>query len=109
MRGQRRYLKIDVQEDTDDDGEDAEGGDTFCTELEPAEIIVGGSDHFASHWKRGVSSVYRRLSSWSLPNPRRENLFTLNESRLDFLMASPPPSPAKFDDVSFDDVVDDVV
>jgi len=95
IRRQKRYLTID---DDDDDEYDN------LPVPEPAEIVGGGSEYFVSHLKGGMSSVYKKMSSWSLPKPRHVNLFTLNEEDLDFIIPSPPHSP-----VNFDDVVDNLV
>lgn len=117
VRQQKGYLKTD-----EDDGYD---DSVPLPELSAAEIIGGGgggSEYFVSSLKSGVSSMYRKMSSWSLPKQRRVNLFTLNEDEFDFLMPSPPLSPGSpgsrrssrsrrspLSSVNFDDVVDEAV
>lgn len=44
------------------------------------------------HLSHAVSSLYRKVSSWSLPKkqlPEKQNLFTMNEAEHDFLLDEP--------------------
>lgn len=61
--------------------------------VEPAQYVSAGLeseyDVETFQLKNAVSSLYRKVSSWSLPKkqlPKKQNLFTVNEEEHDFLM-----------------------
>jgi hypothetical protein len=93
----KEYTKIDEKE----------------PEPEPAQYI-SASDDSEYGIKSTFSSIYKKMSEWSLPKSRQVNLFTLNEDEHDFLIndvdvpQGPAPSPASQEE-NFDDVVDKLV
>ena len=82
-------------------------------EPEPAQFI-SASDDSEYGIKSTFSSIYKKMSEWSLPKSKQVNLFTLNEAENDFLMddvddtEGPPPSPSSKEE-NFDDVVDEIL
>lgn len=52
-----------------------------------------------------LSSMYKKLSEWSLPKPKHVNLFTLNEEDHDNFLAKDGCGA----DNNFDDVVDEII
>lgn len=84
-------------------------------QTEPDEPVqyVGFQDNDANSLKStlSLSSVYKKMSEWSLPKSRQVNLFTLSEEEHDFLIkrdeGSPPPVVDP--DNNFEDVVDQTV
>ena len=95
--------------------------DETGVETKPAEIISVSldSEYDLENFKlkNTLSSIYKKMSEWSLPKSRQINLFTLNEEEHDFLVndvfpeekAGRPPSPAYGSDDNFDDVVDEII
>ena len=71
-------------------------------EHEPAQYISASLDSEYDlenfHLKKTLTSLYKKVSEWSLPKKRKMNLFTVNEEEHDFLM----------NDI-FDDVVDEKI
>lgn len=71
-------------------------------EHEPAQYVSASLDSEYDlenfHLKKTLTSLYKKVSEWSLPTKRKMNLFTVNEEEHDFLM----------DDI-FDDVVDEKI
>ena len=71
-------------------------------EHEPAQYVSASLDSEYDlenyHLKKTLTSLYKKVSEWSLPKKRKMNLFTVNEEEHDFLM----------DDI-FDDVVDEKI
>lgn len=72
--------------------------DTADVEAEPARYISSrlDSEYDVENFqlKNTVSSLYRRVSEWSLPKKQeKQNLFTVNEEEHDFLMGEPEPEP----------------
>lgn len=70
---------------------------------EPAQYISAGLESEYS-LKSTFSSIYKKMSEWSLPKKHHINLFTLNEEEHDFLM-NEPGDPVE--EETFDDVVDE--
>ena len=88
------------------------------TQAEPAHIVSASldSEYDLENFRLKTtlfSSVYKKVSEWSLPRSRQVNLFTLNEDEHDFLVndrgGSPSPSSSETDANNFDDVVDEMV
>ena len=88
-------------------------------EPEPAQYISASNDSEYSI-KSTFSSIYKKMSEWSLPKSKQVNLFTLNEAEHDFLMddvdmpeGPAPPSPSSEENQlppeNFDDVVDEII
>ncbi|AAK14579.1 unnamed protein product [Ectocarpus sp. 4 AP-2014] len=75
-------------------------------EHEPAQYISASLDSEYDlenfHLKRTLTSLYKKVSEWSLPKKRKMNLFTVNEEEHDFLM-----NDIEVD--NFDDVVDEKI
>ena len=71
-------------------------------EHEPAQYVSASLDSEYDlenfHLKKTLTSLYKKVSEWSLPKKRKMNLFTVNEEEHDFLM----------NDI-FDDVVDEKI
>lgn len=71
-------------------------------EHEPAQYISASLDSEYDlenfHLKKTLTSLYKKVSEWSLPKKQKMNLFTVNEEEHDFLM----------NDI-FDDVVDEKI
>ena len=57
--------------------------------------------------KSTFSSMYKKMSEWSLPKSKQMNLFTLNEEDHDFLMDDVDDTEEEED--NFDDVVDEII
>ena len=59
-------------------------------EHEPAQYISASLDSDYDlenfHLKKTLTSLYKKVSEWSLPKKRKMNLFTVNEEEHDFLM-----------------------
>lgn len=111
LRGKPAYRKVSVVEE---EGE----------EVGPAKYVSASLDSEYDlenfHLKSTVSSIYKKMSEWSLPKRRKLNLFTLNEDEHDFLMneyspenegGSPSPCSSTSSPLAenFDDVVDGLV
>ena len=88
-------------------------------EPEPAQYISASNDSEYGI-KSTFSSIYRKMSEWSLPKSKQVNLFTINEAEHDFLMDDvdtsvepAPPSPSSEEHQhlpeNFDDVVDEII
>ena len=77
------------------------GTDDDVEEVGPARYISArlDSEYDVENFrlKNTVSSLYRRVSEWSLPKKQQEkhNLFTVNEEEHDFLMDEPEPEAAE--------------
>jgi len=90
-------------------------------ETKPAEIVSArlDSEYDLENFRlsKTFSSMYRKISEWSLPKSKQINLFTLNEEEHDFLVndvfpeqnENRPPSPAYGSEDNFDDVVDEII
>lgn len=63
-----------------------ESGDEVELTVEPARYVSASpGSEYESRLKTSLSSLYSKVSEWSLP-PRNRNLFTVNEREHDFLM-----------------------
>ncbi|CAN0517237.1 unnamed protein product [Ectocarpus sp. 12 AP-2014] len=75
-------------------------------EHEPAQYISASLDSEYDlenfHLKKTLTSLYKKVSEWSLPKKRKMNLFTVNEEEHDFLMND-------IEADNFDDVVDEKI
>ncbi|CAM9777712.1 unnamed protein product [Ectocarpus sp. 8 AP-2014] len=74
---------------------------------EPAQYVSASFDSEYDlenfHLKKTLTSLYKKVSEWSLPKQKRKmNLFTVNEEEHDFLM-----NDIEVD--NFDDVVDEKI
>lgn len=73
-------------------------------EHKPAQYISASLDSEYDlenfHLKKTLTSLYKKVSEWSLPKKTKMNLFTVNEEEHDFLMND-------IEADNFDDVVDE--
>ncbi|CAM9401945.1 unnamed protein product [Ectocarpus sp. 12 AP-2014] len=76
-------------------------------EYQPAQYISAGleSEYDIENFqlKKTFTSLYKKVSEWSLPKKQKMNLFTVNEEEHDFLMNEPGED---YPEENFDDVVD---
>ncbi|CAM9796096.1 unnamed protein product [Ectocarpus sp. 13 AM-2016] len=75
-------------------------------EHKPAQYISASLDSEYDlenfHLRKTLTSLYKKVSEWSLPKERKMNLFTVNEEEHDFLMND-------IEADNFDDVVDEKI
>ena len=88
-------------------------------EPEPAQYISASleSEYDIENFgiKSTFSSIYKKMSEWSIPKKQKVNLFTVNEEEHDFLMDAPGVSPSSVPSSqqcpaeNYDDVVDEII
>lgn len=82
-------------------------------EYKPAQYISAGieSDYKIEGFqlKKTFTSLYKKVSEWSLPTKRKMNLFTINEDEHDFLMNEPGYPEEEAEEENFKDVVDEII
>lgn len=88
-------------------------------EPEPAQYISASleSEYDIENFdiKNTFSSIYKKMSEWSIPKKQKMHLFTVNEEEHDFLMdasgVSPSlvPSSQQYPAENYDDVVDEII